>query len=679
MSTREIANLLVRVGADISRYEKQMNKAARITADTGRKLTNAGQSMTIGFTVPLAAAGWSAIKFGMDAVESENLFTVSMGKMADSARAWSEQLRDQFGLNEYETRKQVGMFYTMFESMQLGERNAYKLSTGLTQLAYDMGSFYDLPTQEAFEKLSAGITGETEPLKRLGILVDEETTKQYAYAAGIAQAGEKLTQQQKVMARYVAIMEQTKKAQGDLGRTLDSPTNQLRIMQSELKQVITDFGMGLMPLWKEALAAGKPLVATLRQVTDWFLKLDDRTRRQIVTWGLLAAAAGPVVWALGGVATGLSSLIRLGPMAVGGVKGLIGGFQSLVSLGGRVTFALHAVAGGAATVGEAFKFVTGVSAAVAGAWAVAIALGYLVIRNWDTVTRSAKMFYGMLSTLTKQFTLVWELSWMDVKMAVAHTLEAVHRIVADGIQRIARGLQSLSGIPGIGDWADKFQTAADKFSGLSGSYVEDVVNQREAIRKELLATGAEMKRLQGELEWYVGETMRGYQDPAAAFREAFFGKGAGAGGEPESITAIKKAMREAAKEVQDLGFDWDKLMGQLNGGSGGSAGGAAWGIVDAGLVAARQVFESARAIGNTVGAQTALSIMDMAGGRSPAFAGAGFASAAAPVQLGGVVEVVVRNEQGAVIGRTAVNAKDLQANQHRYSPAPSKRRGFKDH
>jgi hypothetical protein len=131
--------------------------------------------------------------------------------------------------------------------MGLGKQQAYDMATSMTKLAYDMSSFYNLPVEEAFEKLSAGITGETEPLKRLGILVDENTVKQYAYANGIAKQGKELTQQQKIQARYGAIMKQTSKAQGDLARTIDSPVNQLRKMNTQLDMAKIALGQALQP------------------------------------------------------------------------------------------------------------------------------------------------------------------------------------------------------------------------------------------------------------------------------------------------------------------------------------------------------------------------------------------------------------------------------------------------
>lgn len=108
--------------------------------------------------------GKESLSMANDVVESESLFTVSMKGMADSARAWSDELSASLGLNAYNLRKNVGTFNTMFMSMGLGEQAAYNMSTSLVQLAEDMASFYNVDPEEMFTKLRAGITGETEPL-----------------------------------------------------------------------------------------------------------------------------------------------------------------------------------------------------------------------------------------------------------------------------------------------------------------------------------------------------------------------------------------------------------------------------------------------------------------------------------------------------------------------------------
>lgn len=189
-----------------------------------------------------------SIQVGMEAIESDNLFSVSLGKYADDVYAWSTEVSNALGLNAVQIRKNTGVIYNMTSSMGLAEKQALTMSKGVTLLANDMASFYNLDTEEAFNKIRAGITGETEPLKALGILVDENTIKQVAYSEGIATTGSELTQQQKVLARYVAIMKQTGNAQGDLARTMDSPSNMFRRLKTEIQNCATTIGSIFMPI-----------------------------------------------------------------------------------------------------------------------------------------------------------------------------------------------------------------------------------------------------------------------------------------------------------------------------------------------------------------------------------------------------------------------------------------------
>jgi hypothetical protein len=195
----------------------------------------------------LLSIGKASITMAMDAVESENLFAVSMGSMANKAAAWSLELNRTLGLNQYEVRKSVGTFNVMFSAMGIGSEKAFEMSKGLTQLAYDFSSFYNLKPEEAFAKIRSGISGEIEPLKVLGIVMDEATVKSFAYTSGIAKLGTELTQQEKVLARYGLLLEQTSLAQGDLARTIDSPANQLRLLQTRMEELQTNIGMAFLP------------------------------------------------------------------------------------------------------------------------------------------------------------------------------------------------------------------------------------------------------------------------------------------------------------------------------------------------------------------------------------------------------------------------------------------------
>ncbi len=193
----------------------------------------------------------AAVKFAMDAEETENLFTVAMGKMGASARKWSDQMAKALHLNRTDLKKYISSLHLMLVSMGLNEKAAFKMAKGMVELAHDIASLRNLRLEEAFEKIRSGITGEMEPLKRLGILVGDEFVKEMALTKGLSKKGQTLTQLQKIYLRYQAMVEQTTADQGDMLRTVNDLTNVLRQVRQQVKTLAEAFGKGLLPVVTE--------------------------------------------------------------------------------------------------------------------------------------------------------------------------------------------------------------------------------------------------------------------------------------------------------------------------------------------------------------------------------------------------------------------------------------------
>lgn len=255
-NTNELRKEINKANSNISGLQKSATKSTTGVSTAFKKLKTGIIALGIGKVIK------DSITMGMDAIESDSLFETSLGKSADAVRSWSDEVSNTLGLNAVAMRKNTGVIYNMTSSMGVAEDNALKMSKGISLLSEDMASFYNLDSAEAFNKLRAGLTGETEPLKALGILVDENTVKQVAYSEGIAQNGAELTQQQKVLARYVAILKQTGNAQGDLARTINSPSNQLRI----LKQQVTNLGIAFSNFLMPIISAVLPYITAFAKV-----------------------------------------------------------------------------------------------------------------------------------------------------------------------------------------------------------------------------------------------------------------------------------------------------------------------------------------------------------------------------------------------------------------------------
>lgn len=255
-NTNELRKEINNANKSISGLQKSANKGTTGVSTAFKKLKAGIIALGIGKVIK------DSITSGMDAIESDSLFETSLGKSADAVRSWSDEVSNTLGLNAVSMRKNTGVIYNMTSSMGVAEDSALKMSKGVSLLSEDMASFYNLDSEEAFNKLRAGLTGETEPLKALGILVDENTVKQVAYSEGIAENGAELTQQQKVMARYVAILKQTGNAQGDLARTINSPSNQLR----QLKQQVTQLGLAFSNFLMPIVSAVLPYITAFARV-----------------------------------------------------------------------------------------------------------------------------------------------------------------------------------------------------------------------------------------------------------------------------------------------------------------------------------------------------------------------------------------------------------------------------
>jgi hypothetical protein len=297
--------------AEVERRSSAWERAAAGLSAFASGARTVGLGLSAAVTAPIVAAGAAITKLGIDAVESESLVSVSFGDMRKAADDWSKGLSTALGLNEFELRKQAGTLFTMTTSMGLSREAAFEMSTGIAKLAADMASFRNIGMGEALEKIRSGIVGESEPLKALGILVDEATVKTYAYKSGIAEFGAELTQQQKVAARWGAILQQTTNDQGDLARTLKSPANELRTLQTRLEEAATALGLQLMPYIEKAVTVLADFGPKVKAAAEWFGQLPEPVKSAVLGLSALLAVAGPVTYGLGTMAGAIEKLIPL--------------------------------------------------------------------------------------------------------------------------------------------------------------------------------------------------------------------------------------------------------------------------------------------------------------------------------------------------------------------------------
>ena len=273
--------LSVILGLDDKQFQTGLKKNATLLKELGKSMQRTGKSLTTGLTLPLGLAGVASIKMASDFEESLNKTRVAFGDSSSEVEAFAKTTLKNFGLAEGSALDMASMFGDMATSMGLTQKQAGGMATSLVGLAGDLASFKNIGIEQAETALAGIFTGETESLKKLGIVMTEANLKQFGYNKNMSQA-------EKIGIRYKAIIEATKNAQGDYARTSDGVANSTRTLTESVKELSTDFGTMLLPLASMLIAKGQELV-------NFFRGLSTEQKETIVQVAGVVAVVGPLL------------------------------------------------------------------------------------------------------------------------------------------------------------------------------------------------------------------------------------------------------------------------------------------------------------------------------------------------------------------------------------------------
>jgi len=272
--------------------EAALNSAEKKLSAFGSKMKDVGQSMSLRLSAPLALLGGAAIKMATDFNESLNKVDVAFKGSSAEVQAFAKNTLKSFGIAEGTALDMAALFGDMATSMGLSTAESAKLSTSLVGLAGDLASFKNMNIAEVTTALNGIFTGETESLKRLGVVMTEDNLKSYALANGIKKLYTEMSQGEKVMLRYQFVTDMTANAHGDFERTGGGAANQMRMMQEGLKQLGNEFGQVMLPTVVKVIKGINDYIGSISQSSDFNKKL-------IVIIGTLAAALGPLLYVIG--------------------------------------------------------------------------------------------------------------------------------------------------------------------------------------------------------------------------------------------------------------------------------------------------------------------------------------------------------------------------------------------
>lgn len=216
--------------------------------------------------------GNAVAKFN-DFYEATDLFHNAMGNLSGEADTLISKMQGLLGVDPTKAMTYMATIQSLGTSFGLASDKAYILSKNLTQLAYDEGSYWNKDVAETFTAMSSAISGEIEPIRRLGVDLSQARLQQELLALGFNKQVSSLSQADKAVLRYIAIMKQTANVQGNLAQTIQSPANQIKILKAQLDMLAKSVGSLLYPALKSILPPLIAAVQLIREFVEWVTKL----------------------------------------------------------------------------------------------------------------------------------------------------------------------------------------------------------------------------------------------------------------------------------------------------------------------------------------------------------------------------------------------------------------------
>ena len=333
----------------------------------------------------VAAISAKSIMLASDLQEVQNVVDVTFGKNAEQINAWSKTMLDSYGLSELSAKKYSSTLGAMLKSSGVADDQLLKMSTDMAQLTGDFASFYNLDTEAAFDKIRAGISGETEPLKQIGINMSVANLEAYAMSKGISKAYQKMTQAEQASLRYSYLLKVSADAQGDFNRTQGNFANQLRLAKENVNKLTVSIGEKLLPIVTPMVNKFNDFIKTIppekiQEMTDKFAKMAESGLKGIANFVINTVPK-------------IMNAINFVMEHKDGVIAAILGFSAAV---GALTIAQIAL--NIAAYANPYTWI--ILAAVA-AIGLLVAGIYLLWKNWDTVMKwmgdGWNMFIGGMS------------------------------------------------------------------------------------------------------------------------------------------------------------------------------------------------------------------------------------------------------------------------------------------
>ena len=403
MSAEDVSKLkreLIEAESKAKRFKSELDKIGNANLKAlseqlkkiGDKMTSVGKSMTTKVTAPIVAGYTVAAKYASDYEENLNKLDVAFGSNSQAVKDWANTARTEFGLSKVQATDAASAFGALGKGIGLSESEAADMSTTLAGLSADLGSYFNVGVDESAKALEGIFTGESEALKKFGVVMTDTNLQQFAEDQGLV--WKELDQTQKTMLRYQYVLAKTKDAQGDFARTSDGTANSTKIFQASIQDLGTAIGTNLLPIIT-------PIIQKVTELINKFNELSPTTQKVITIIGLVAAVIGPLLVVLGTLVSSIGAIIGAAPAILGAMGTFIAGAAPVIA----IIVAL-------------------------------IAIGVELYKNWDTIKAKAIAFKNAVIATFNQFKANVAATFNAIKTAIVTPIQNAIDKVKAIVQRI---------------------------------------------------------------------------------------------------------------------------------------------------------------------------------------------------------------------------------------------------
>lgn len=287
----ELRALQADLGAVNKKLDEQKGFLGKSTAEwdkMSKKLKDTGKDLSLKVTAPIMAAGAAAFKMGGDYEQALGKMNDVFGENNKAVKDWLKTSMESFGLSKLSAAEMIADFGALFDNYGFKIEETTKMSQSLVERVRDLGAKYNRTSEEVSTALNAIFTGQTEPLRKFGVVLNQASLQEYAYAQGVRKKISEMTEAEKVQLRYNFVMAQTSTALGYFKKEHNTASAQLENFREIVKEIGVTFGEVIIPVFG-------PILNGINNTLKYVAGLDQGTRKFIVTIALMAASIGPLL------------------------------------------------------------------------------------------------------------------------------------------------------------------------------------------------------------------------------------------------------------------------------------------------------------------------------------------------------------------------------------------------